>query len=320
MACPAAQECFGNPVCVSGVFCGFGACPGLEGSEALGCWIECFGGEDIFEGEPEPPAPDPLTALDFLMREAIGLSRPPGPLPLAFLGADLGDHVPMRARVEAAERLALSGAIGPAVLFSAYRSGTPAASGGLWDRAEAVQTLDAALAGDGDAGDALLAADAALTARGLRVALAEDYAERLAALEPESLGSDARRALVDLLLLARQPDAAARAAGPDPDPRTAGLLAVAGHGDAVAEGDLMAAALAGLSAETPADERERLLAAMVAGGRQGRAILAALDLVQAGAAVDPQALRTALLTLRLAGQTESARALALQTLLAGGPG
>jgi hypothetical protein len=45
MTCPAAQECFGNPVCVSGVFCGLGACPGLEGSEALGCWIECFGGD-----------------------------------------------------------------------------------------------------------------------------------------------------------------------------------------------------------------------------------------------------------------------------------
>jgi hypothetical protein len=275
---------------------------------------------DIFEGEPEPPAPEPLTALDFLMREAIGLTRPPGRLPLAFLGADLNDHVPMRTRVEAAERLALSGAVGPSVLFAAYRSGTPAASGGLWDRAQAVQALDTALAGDGDPGAALLAADAALTPRGLRVALAEDYAGRLVALDPGPLAPEARQTLVELLLLGREPEAAARAAGPEPDAAVAGLLAIAGVGSAQGDGALMAAALDGLTTATPADERERALAEFVAGGRQGRAIIEALGLVQAGAATDPPALRAALLTLRLAGQTEAARALALQTLLAGGAG
>ena len=82
---------------------------------------------------------------------------------------------------------------------------------------------------------------------------------------------------------------------------------------------MAAAALAGLAAEAPADDRERRLAGLlVAEGRQGRAILEALDLVQSGAQVDPPALRAAVLTLRLAGQTEAARAIALQTLLAGG--
>ena len=129
----------------------------------------------IFEGEPEPPLPEPLTPLDFLMREAVGLPRPSGPLPPAFLHLDLGEHAPLRMRLEAAERLAASGAIGWRVLFAAYRSGAPAASGGAWDRAAAVQALDAALeAGDPQAIAArLAAADAALSGRGLRVAFAE---------------------------------------------------------------------------------------------------------------------------------------------------
>ena len=39
--------------------------------------------------------------------------------------------------------------------------------------------------------------------------------------------------------------------------------------------------------------------------------------VQSGANADPPALRAAVLTLRLAGQTESARKIALQALIAG---
>ena len=42
----------------------------------------------------------------------------------------------MRTRAEAAERLVLSGAIAAPALFAAYRSGEPAASGGVWDRAQ----------------------------------------------------------------------------------------------------------------------------------------------------------------------------------------
>ena len=84
---------------------------------------------DLFEGTPDPAVPDPLTPLDFLLREAVGLPRPPGALPLAFLQADLDEHVPMRARVQAAERLVLSGAEPGAVLFAAYRHGQ---ARGVW--------------------------------------------------------------------------------------------------------------------------------------------------------------------------------------------
>ncbi len=274
---------------------------------------------EIFEEEEQPPVPEPLTALDFLMREAVALPRPAGPLPLAFLHADLGEHVPMRTRIDAAERLTISGAVGVRELLAAYRSGEPAASGGLWDRATAVQALDAALADGSPAavGPALVAADAALTARGLRVALAQGYHLDLARLDAASLSEPARQSTVELLLLAGSLDAAGRAAGGQRDARMRALFAIAGADEApgAIQEEKLAAALAGLNTDTPADDREERLAAMLAGGRQGQAILSALDLVQAGPNVDPPALRAAVLTMRLAGQTASARKIALQSLL-----
>ncbi len=275
---------------------------------------------ELFEGEPDPPMPDPLTPLDFLLREAVGLPRPPGALPLAFLHADLSDHAPMRTRVEAAERLVLSGALDFPALFEAYRAGKPAASGGIWDRALATQALDAALeSGDGtEIGKSLRAADAVFSPRGLRVALAQEYGERLAGISPDLLPDNARRAAAELLLLAGASDAA-HALLPSPDPRTAALLAIAGNGPLQRpEGDdRLAAALAGLGPHQPADDREEQLAAQVDRGDVGEALLAALELTRAGVETDPPALRAALFVLNRAGQAKVARQIALQTLLPG---
>lgn len=275
---------------------------------------------DLFEEAPDPPPPEPLTPLNFLLREAVGLPRPPGPLPAAFLYVDLSERAPMRARINAGERLVLAGAAPPALLFAAYRAGEPAASGGVWDRAEAVQRLDASLDSvEPEAvAEALIAADDALSARGLRVALARVYAERLAALDPGKLAEPARRRLFELLLLGGATEAAGRAAGSEPE--AARLLAVAGAGTAPPleeASDRMRAAIEGLTRREPTTPRETRLAEMVAEGRQGEAILAALDLVSAGTAVDPSALRAALFGLVRAGQEASARRIALQTLLLG---
>ncbi len=274
---------------------------------------------DLFEEEEDPPVPDPLTPLDFLLREAVGLPRPPGALPLAFLRGDLGEHVPMRTRVESAERLWLSGALDDGELFAAYRSGAPAASGGVWDRAKATQDLDAALTGNTGVEAALAAADAAFSARGLRVALAREYGTQLAALTPTDR---TRGALVELLLLAGDTRAARAAASPRPTARHAALLALAGDGalPASADGDQLRAAIEGLRSRPPADEREQGFASDLSEGRQGEAVLAALELVGQGAAVDPPALRAALFALREAGQAHAARTIALQTLLPGAAG
>lgn len=277
---------------------------------------------ELFEEAEEPPIPDPLTPLDFLMREAVGLARPPGSLPNAFLVQDLTDHTPMRMRIEAAERLTLTGALDGRELFAAYRAGQPAASGGVWDRAAAVQSLDAALAASADANAdvtalaaAVAGADAAVGGRGLRVAFAREYGDRLAALDAGAWPEADRTRLAELLLLAGRTDAAA-ALG-DAGPGVATALAIAtGTPAPEAPSELARFAVAGLTGRDASDDRERTLAGLVAAGRQGKALLDALALVSAGPSVDPQGLRAALLTLRLAGQETSARTLALQTLLA----
>lgn len=275
----------------------------------------------IFEGEPDPPIPDPLTPLEFLMREAVGLPRPSGPLPLAFLNLDLGANAPLRMRMEAAERLMASNGIAPQVLFDTYRAGKPGASGGAWDRAAAVQALDAALAAPEPrpevVGPALVAADRALSERGLRVAFAGSYADALAALDPAGLGADVRARLVRLLLLGDRPDAAAVAAGPEPDTATATRLALAGVVGSAADPvtDLERAAVAGIAARPPADPQEERLAAEIGEGRVGGALLDALALVEPGSTADPTALEAALFALVRAGQASAARRIAVQTLI-----
>lgn len=282
---------------------------------------------ELFEAEAPPPIPEPLTGLDFLMREAVGLPRPRGPLPLAFLHGDLSGRAPMRARILAGERLVLSGAVPPARLYEAYRAGEPAASGGVWDRAAFVQSLDAALdEGDPEAiGTALAEADAGLHARGLRLAFAQIYASAFAELDPSTLAEPATRALLaELLLLGGEVEAAVDAAGANPPPHLAAALAIADgslpHPPVGETDDQIRAALAGMTDETPEGPRQTWFAAQLAAGRQGEVLLDALDLLAAGTSVDPSALRDAIFALRHAGQAQSATRVALQTLLLRGGG
>ncbi|MCB1354817.1 MAG: hypothetical protein KDK03_18970 [Rhodobacteraceae bacterium] len=279
---------------------------------------------ELFEGEPDPPAPDPLTPLDFLMREAVGLPRPPGNLPLAFLYADLGEHTPMRTRISAAERLVISGAIGPAALFAAYRAGEPAASGGVWDRAAAVQALDEALASaePGRIATALPAADAALRASGLRVALAQEYAAALAGLDPGAYHGAARGALFELLLLGGETEAAARFLPATPDVREAVVarlhdIALPQDAPGPDTDPLALAAVEAFASKPPPDHLERSLADKSAEGRQGEVILEALDLLADGSETAPPSLRAALRALAATGLETAARQIAAETLLTG---
>jgi hypothetical protein len=101
---------------------------------------------EVFEGVPDPPPPEPSRRSTSCCARRSGCRGRPATCRPAFLHKDLADYLPMRGRIEAAETLVLNGAIAPATLFAAYRAGPPAASGGLWDRAAAIQALDAALA------------------------------------------------------------------------------------------------------------------------------------------------------------------------------
>ena len=234
----------------------------------------------------------------------------------------------MRSRIDAAERLTLSGAVAPACAVRRLplrgARGLRRASG---TGPRAVQALDAAL----DAGRPARGARSPrwpprtprFSARGLRVALAREYAGPLARLDPDgaaprgaprpwpsSCSSPGRRR--------RGP---ARGAGGRP-PRSRRFSRVAGRRavpPTPSHGDLARRRARRAQPPTsPADDREARLAATsrraVARGRRSSPPSTSC---RRGAAVDPPALRAALLTLRLAGQDASARTIALQTLLAG---
>jgi hypothetical protein len=295
----------------------------ISGEEELA--LARFLDPELFEHLPPADPPEPFTPLDFLLREAVGLPRPPGPLPPAFLHHDLADYLPMRMRITAAERLVLEDVVEPDVLFDAYRAGAPAASGGFWDRAAAVQALDAALEAGEGIGPALLGADAALAERGLRVAFARAYGGALKTIDPAALDAEARRTAAELLLLAGEPRAAARAAGRGRDDTLALLLALA-RAEAVERlpsappaDPQLAAIHEALSGNPPPDPRVERLLALGDEGRTGEMLLGALALVADGPRVDPGALRAAMVVLEAAGQGEAARRIALETVLLARP-
>ncbi|MDO5648931.1 hypothetical protein [Paracoccus sp. (in: a-proteobacteria)] len=96
----------------------------------------------------------PMTPLQFRLHEAIGQPLPTMPLPIAFAQSDLRMNGGYKARLEAAERLARAGAIPPDRLRQIYGEQRPAASGGVWERAGAMRTLEAGLT-SGDVSQAL---------------------------------------------------------------------------------------------------------------------------------------------------------------------
>jgi hypothetical protein len=169
--------------------------------------IDRFLDPELFEGEPDLPAPDRLTPLDFKMREATAQPRPARTLPLAFAWADLSPFATWRAQLLAAERLARTGAVPPGQLMALYTGHKPSASGGLWDRVDAVQSFDIALlAGESDTATAALSrAWQAMKAARLAVPFARYYRARLASWPVEGDAAP----LLEIALLGGDPDPAA---------------------------------------------------------------------------------------------------------------
>ncbi|MBU2958516.1 hypothetical protein Q4511_06145 [Paracoccus sp. 1_MG-2023] len=128
--------------------------------------------DDAYVDSPDTLAPPQnLSPLEFRIFEAIGQPLPTTPLPVAFAQSDLRLNSGFKARLEAAERLARAGALSPARLRHIYGEQPPAASGGVWDRAEALADLDAALAA-GDHGAALIRCAEVFRAAGMADILA----------------------------------------------------------------------------------------------------------------------------------------------------
>ncbi len=291
----------------------------LETADALGLIDETqsallarFLDPELFEGEPPLPVPDNPTPLTFRLMEAIGEPLPTVTLPLAFARSDLRDTVGWKARATAAERLARVGALDPNLWLGIWTEHLPAASGGIWDRIDALQRFETALKTGDPVGTshALAPAWAAMRASGLQTVFAHLFASRISALP---LTGDAAEMALDVGLLSPDYELIADSYdGPQTD-HTALLLALA-RGEVPnvrPRNSLESAIIAGFRGKgvpvrlkTLVDER-----------RLGEAILRAITLLEGGAAGDLDELTDALQFFRAVGLGATARRAALELLL-----
>ena len=266
---------------------------------------------DLAESTPSlPPSAQP-SELEFRLREAIGEALPASALPRAYAATALDGNAGWKAQLEAAERLTRSGAISENRMLGIYGLRLPAASGGVWDRVEAVQRFETALnARDPQAlARSLPPAWTRMREAGLDVAFARLFGEAL--LDIPLSGEPAGIALT-MQLLSPVYEAAANGAAAD-DPRTAFLVSLArGEPDAGLAPDARARAIAaGFAGADPPDD----IATRLDQGRLGEAILRAIALYGAGVEGDLPDLTDALATFRAVGLEDTARRAALQALL-----
>ena len=281
-------------------------------SEAEEALLSRFLDPELYEGEPPLDPPARVSPLTFRMHEAIGEPLITSRLPLAFAHADLRYTAPWKAQLEAAERLARHGAVSENVLLKHYTERTPAASGGIWERAAAIQAFDRAMtAGDAQAvADTLPAAWMAMHHARAETQFAKLYAE---ALQELNLTGSAASLAVEVGLLSPDYEEVALLAierETNIDPFLTGLArgrpnpadAMSPAERAIAEAFQMAA--------PPED-----IAALLDERKLGEALLRTLRLFDAAAEGDVRALGQGLGVLRRVGLEDTARRAALQHLL-----
>ena len=274
--------------------------------------LERFLHSDLDDLMPPLTPPVAVDPLDFRLYEAIGERLPTQALPRAFSHADLRDIAGWKAQLEAAERLARTGALSANRFLGIYTEREPAASGGVWDRVQAVQRFETALnTGNGSAiGKTLRPAWDAMRAAGTEVTFATLFADRLAATPPESAA--ARELAWHVRLLSDHYERAARDA---PEGAEAAFLAGIARGVPQAQEtdpDLQRAIAAGF-AEAP--ELPRQMRDLLDRGALGELILRAIVLFRQGMDGNPEALTGALASLRAVGLEDTARRAALQLML-----
>ena len=251
-----------------------------------------------------PPPPTRPSALVFRLYDALGEPLPTGRLPIAFARADLRPVTGWKAQIEAAERLVRAGALPGTVLLALYTDRRPSASGGVWDRASAIQALDDALLRR-DAVTAAIrlpAAVEAMRSAGVEAALAPIFYPLLS-----ELGVEAGGLARTLGFLTPDYEAAAEG-GPDD------LLASIARGepDASLAADPLEEAIAAGFADTPPDT---LLARLVAEDRLGEALLLSVDRLADARGGDLSRLSGTLSFLRSVGLEDLARRAALQMII-----
>ena len=274
--------------------------------------LEAFLDPELIGASPgTAPAAATMTPLLFRLHEAVGTPLPTANLPREYAMADLRGFSGWKAEIEAAERLTHSGALPANTLLGLYTDQSPAASGGVWNRAAGVQALESAIERrDTDAiAEVLPPLWQAMRREGLAVAFAALFANSLADLP---LDESTRRLAFQIALLS--PDyqrLAPRLVGARDEERFLASIARGTPDPALARRAGQQAVVAGFTASNASSDHADLLKE----GRLGQAILlAALQLDAAG----PNATRdieAGIATLRALGLEETARKAALEILL-----
>ncbi len=272
---------------------------------------------ELFEGEAPLPVPTRVTPLAFRMHEAIGEPLSLSTLPNAFAFAALSENGGWKPRITAAERLARTGAIPPSRLLASYSERQPAASGGVWDRAEAVQAFEVALIARDPNAVATQLPKAVRTMRraGLEPALAAMFGEALLGLPlPEAT----RKAATRLMMLSPAYEAAAQADVLATD--TAEIWTAVATGDTAALSRLqqtghLDAVETAVAAAFTTDEISTPMGALIEGGNLGLATLRSVKMMEDGTSADPKALEDGLRSLRRLGLIDIARRMALFVLI-----
>ncbi len=270
------------------------------------------------DGAEEVVPPPVVTPLDLRLHEAIGQPLPSTNLPLAFALADLDQNEGWKARLDAAERLARGGAIPASQLRMIYLEQKPAASGGVWDRAAAVQALDDALLLRDEAAVArtLPPAFDAMVAAGLGPSLADMIGAEVGAM---GIGGNAGQMALWLALQAAQPQVVQNPPA-DIAPFDLWLLRFA-EGEPASEpppgnGEPLAAALFPAFLGPSEQNVPQGAAQLILANRRGEALFAAIADVDAGLDGDLPRAAQGLRTLRALGQQEIARQAAIELILA----
>ncbi len=267
---------------------------------------------ELFEGEPPLPPPARVSPLTFRMHAAIGEPLITANLPLAFSHADLQSTTAWKSQLEATERLARHGAVSENVLLKHYTARTPAASGGIWDRAAAIQRFDRAMTARDPQAVARTLPDAwtAMQQARAEIQFAKLYG---AALQQVPLSGEAALVAFEVGLLSPDYEAVAIAAeeaqaGFDPF-----LIGIArGTPQDLPASGPRARAIQDAFADVPPPPA---LQSKVDQGKLGEALLRALALFEAGSDGDLRSVTDALLLLRAVGLEDVARRAALQLML-----
>lgn len=280
--------------------------------------LERFLDPELADGAPDLPAPARPSPLVLRLMEAIGQPLQTSTLPLAFAHADLRSNAGWKTRLEAAERLARTGAVEPNLLLGLYTEREAAASGGVWDRVRAIQALETAIS-DADPAAAArvlpLAWQLVETAE-LEVPFAALFGERLAAME---LGGAAGALAFRIGLLSDGYEAVARArlaetgAGAATGQEAFLIGLATGRADGTVPPDQMGAAIQAAFAGPP--ELAPDFAQLVTERRLGEALLKAADQITDGARGDLRDVTEGLAFLRHVGLETTARRAALELVL-----